>query len=129
MENQVSNPQDTQPKKDDKTPAVVSYLGPVGWIIAYVMYSSNKTEFNTFHLRQAFGASAIAVVGYFVAFIVSIVFAVVHLYFIGELVYYAVYIIAAIFYIMGLINSAGGQKKYLPILGEKFETMFAGFVK
>jgi len=129
MENQSSNPHEVQPKKPDTTASIVAYLGPFGWIIAYVLYSSNKNEFNTFHLRQALGASLIAVFGYIAAIIIDIVFSTVHIWFIGSLIYYAVYIFAAIFYIMGLINAANGAKKYLPILGEKFETMFAGIVK
>lgn len=50
-ENQ-NNPQ----KKENTMPAIVAYLWWIGWIISYAaLYKDNKTEFNGFHIRQAFG--------------------------------------------------------------------------
>ena len=121
-----------QVKKTDKTIGLVSYLGPVGWIIAYVMFTndkSNRTEFNIFHLRQGLGASIFAVAGYIVALVIGVIFGLIGLYFIGNLLTYAVYILSVVFFIMGLINASNGQEKHLPMLGEKFEEMFKGFIK
>jgi len=119
----------SQPK-EDKLVSLVGYFGPIGWIIAYVMYSSQpKTELNSFHLRQSLGANIFAVAGSIIASVITIFLAIVYFGVVGNIISYAVYVVSLIFFIMGIINAANGEKKYLPILGEKFEEMFKGVVK
>ena len=41
--------------KDDqsKTVAILSYITPIGWVIALILNQSKKTELGSFHIRQA----------------------------------------------------------------------------
>ncbi|MCK7460757.1 MAG: hypothetical protein MZU84_01060 [Sphingobacterium sp.] len=41
--------------KEDNTAAILSYIYILGWIIAFLLYGKNKTEFAAYHLRQALG--------------------------------------------------------------------------
>ncbi|MFD0796177.1 YtxH domain-containing protein [Maribacter chungangensis] len=45
------------PNKPDngKTVAIIAHITFIGWIVAIVMNSSNKTEFGSFYIRQTLG--------------------------------------------------------------------------
>ena len=97
------------------------------------MYNSkeNKTAFDTFHLRQSLGASAFLIAGYIAVAVISAILATIIplLALLGGLLMLVIWVIAVIFFIMGIINAASGTQKYLPMIGQKFEDMFKGFIK
>ncbi len=105
MEEQNQNTSGATPQ-DSTAIGILSYLG-ILWIVAYILYGNNKTEYNIFHLRQGLGLFIIGIANYIIGY----------LPFIG-LISFFIWFVILIFMIMGVINAANGQQKELPIVGK-----------
>jgi len=118
MEDQTT-PQTTSTADNGKTVAIVSYLTLIGWIIALVMHSNNKTSFGAFHLRQGLMNMIMLLAASIVAIIPIL----------GWLVYLVALVAWFVFMIMGAIAASNGQEKRLPIIGDLAEKWFANAFK
>lgn len=92
-----------------KLVGVLSYITLIGWIVAIILHSNNKSEFGAFHLRQSLGLFAtgfilgwIPVIGWFL--------------WIG--------ILALL--IVGLIYAIQDQMKTVPLVGDFYQNLFSG---
>lgn len=101
---------------DGKTMAIIAYITIFGLIIAFIMNNDKKNPFTAFHIRQSLGLGllgiALSVLSYipFIGWIVSIL---------GT-------IFLVVLWVMGLISAVNGEKKPVPILGEKFQEWLSG---
>lgn len=118
MEDQFT-PQSTTSSDNGKTVGIVSYLTLIGWVVALVMHSSNKTSFGAFHLRQGL-MNMIMLLAASVVAIIPIL---------GWLVYLVAFVAWVVFTIMGAIAAANGQEKRLPLIGDLAEKWFADAFK
>jgi len=108
---------------EGRTIALISYLTIFGWIIAYVMHSSNKTALGAYHLRQT-------AMLYLIAFCVWVLGDMLRssmftFTFIGTLLI-LIDIGLFILWLMGFISAINGQQKPLPLIGEKAQLWFKG---
>lgn len=94
---------------DGKNVAIIAHITLIGWIIAIVMNSSNKTEYGSFYVRQVLG---IMLVG-FVCMIIPIV-------------NFIAWILPLSMWIMSLIGALSGEKKPVFLLGNQFQDWFKG---
>ncbi|WP_203256214.1 YtxH domain-containing protein [Hyunsoonleella ulvae] len=92
---------------DGKNVAIIAHITFIGWIIALIMNSSNKTELGSFYIRQMLGLVLISFVGSFIP-ILNII----------------LWIVLLILWIMSLVGALGGDKKLTPVLGEHFQNWF-----
>jgi hypothetical protein len=99
----------------DKTIGVLSYLFPIGWIIAFILYNNKKAqtgEYELFHIRQGLGLQVLSIVlfiiGLFLPFYIDIIFRLAILAFV----------------IIGLIGANNGEQKFLPGIGEFLHNIF-----
>ncbi|MBW2981248.1 hypothetical protein KY343_00065 [Candidatus Woesearchaeota archaeon] len=90
-----------------KIVAIVSYITLIGWIIALIMNQSKKTELGSFHIRQA-------LLIYIVWFIFWWI----------PVIGWILNIVVFVFWIMGLVYAAQGQKKEVPLLGPLAQKWF-----
>jgi len=118
MENQVQ-PQATSTADNGKTIAIISYLTFIGFIIALIMHSSNKTSFGAFHLRQGLMNVLMLVAASIIAIIPIL----------GWLIYLVALVGWLVFSIMGAIAASNGQEKKLPLIGDLAEKWFANAFK
>lgn len=97
-----------------KMVAIVSYLTIIGWIIAYVLHTNNRTNLGAFHLRQS---AFLYIVGILASFLGKIFGG--NGFFGGlfNLAFGLIGIVIFIFFIMGIIRAANGEEKPLPIVG------------
>ena len=98
---------------DEKTSGIVSYLTIIGWIVV-IATRKEKTEYTSFHLRQMLG---LAITGLVLSIIGVIPF-------IGWLISIAGTIFIVVLWIIGLLGALNGEKKLVPILGEKYQEWF-----
>ena len=93
--------------KDGKNVAIISHLFLIGWIIGFIMNSSNKTEYGSFYLRQVLGIMLVGVV-------VGII-PVVNLF--GGLVVFVALV-------MSFVSSLSGKMKPTFLFGNQFQDWF-----
>ena len=98
----------------NKDLAIISYLTIFGAIYAFLKnQDSNKTEFNSFHVRQAFGLFlSFFLLGYFVG------------NFNSWAVSSAFYVFYFILWIYGFLGALQNQKREIPLVGHFFQTTF-----
>ncbi|MGZ3767224.1 MAG: DUF4870 domain-containing protein [Mucilaginibacter sp.] len=112
-----------------KNVAIISYLTIIGWLIAYfAMHNEKKTELGSYQLRQtllfyiiAFGVQIIWRV-----VIVSLFFTSLAMISLAGTLIMIVNILFFIVWIIGFIGAVNGQKKPMPLIGDKAQTMFPG---
>lgn len=118
--NYQQGPPPQQPASDNgKLVAILSYCTLIGFIIAIVMHSSNKTRLGAYHLRQALGLVIFAFGTSILFMLLAFVFW--PLAFLSPLVS----IFVLILLILGIVNAANEKEKPLPLIGGMFEKMFA----
>jgi uncharacterized membrane protein len=105
---------------DGKTIAIISYFSVVGWIIAFVLYNSNKSQLAIYHLRQSLALILCSIACYI---IYLILFAI--LFFLSFFVW-ILFIGLFVLWIMGLISAINGQEKPIPVIGPIAQSMFSG---
>lgn len=98
----------------NKDAALVAYLTILGTVIAIFMNNEEKkTEFASFHIRQALGIFlSFFLLGYFVGYADS------------WTVSSAFYLFYFILWIYGFSGALSGQKRLIPVVGDFFQTTF-----
>lgn len=123
MENlpNTNQPMQQNTGKQENTVAVLGYIFWVGWVIAYVMFTdknkNNKTEFNTFHLKQAFGVHVFSTAIYILSYIFGFMP-------MGWILENILYLAGFAMMIFGLIAAINHEQKLLPVVGEFFQKTF-----
>jgi uncharacterized membrane protein len=97
-----------------KNTAIIAYLTIIGSVIAIFMnQEENKSEFATFHIRQALGLFlSFFLLGYFIGYADS------------WTATSAFYIFYFILWIYGFAGALQGQKRLLPLVGTFFQNLF-----
>ena len=95
--------------------AAIAYITIIGLAIAFVLNANRRTDFSSFHIRQATGLLLTSVV-IWVAF--TWVF---HIYTLTKILEIGIFILGVI----GVINALSGKRTVLPLVGESYEKMFA----
>ncbi len=109
-------------QQEDKTAAILAYITLIGYIVAIILHSNNKTKIASYHLKQATGLLLFGIASWFAMMIIAF------LPFIGFAVLFlspVMWILILVLVILGIINAANGAMKPLPVLGGLFEKWFA----
>lgn len=111
--------------EDGKTAAIVSYFGIILWLIAYfAMHKDKKTEFGSYQLRQTLLFAIVSTVVYIIfSIVVGILIVATGIYALAYLGY-VIYIGLFIVWLLGFLGALKGEKKPMPLIGEKAQTMF-----
>lgn len=92
-----------------KNIAIIAHFTLIGWIIAMVMNSSNKSEYASFYIRQTLGLFLFSLVVGFIPFINLIAF-----------------LVLFVFWLMSLINCLNGKTQPIAVVGDMFQNWFKG---
>lgn len=117
MEEKMNNmPPPIDDVQDGKTIAIIAYLTLIGLIIAFVMNNDKKNSFASFHIRQSLGIgltglalgvlNVIPILGCFVSAIGGV--------------------LLLVLVIIGFIGALNGERKHVPLLGEKYQEWLKG---
>lgn len=109
-----------------KTAAVISYFTIFGWIVAYFgFHQGKKTNLGSYQLRQTLLFYIVyIVIRYGISFILSPLWVsegVFSLYYLLKLIDFIFFIL----WIIGFIGAINGEKKPIPFIGERAQTMFS----
>ena len=110
------------PVSEDRTVAILAYITIIGFIIAIVMHGSKKTPLGSFHLRQVLGLVVTGLALWLPGIIISMIPVV---NFLMLLIWPLIGISLFVLWLLGLIAAANGQRKPVPVLGEKYQQWFA----
>ncbi|MBN2566824.1 hypothetical protein JXB02_01930 [Candidatus Woesearchaeota archaeon] len=96
-------------KKEDQSQlvAILAYITIIGWIAALVINSSNKSDFGSFHIRQAL----LIFIVWFVLWFIPVI---------GWLLN----IVVLVFWIMGLVYAIQKKKTLVPLFGTYAQDWF-----
>ncbi|MFP4844341.1 YtxH domain-containing protein [Winogradskyella sp. PE311] len=94
---------------DGKNVGIIAHITLIGWVIALVMNSSNKTEFGSFYIRQMLGLILVSIVTSFI-----------------PIVNFVAWIPLLVAWIMSLISALGGKMTPTWLLGNQFQDWFKG---
>ncbi len=97
----------------------MSYITLVGWIVALIMHTNNKTRLGAYHLRQSLGLIIVGVA-------VRILDVIIQRLPLGGGIGMTLRVGMLILFIMGIVTAANGEEKPLPVVGELFQKWFAG---
>ena len=104
---------------DGKTIAIISYFTWIGWIIAFVMYNSNKSQLAAYHLRQSLALMILSVVVYIIQ--IMLIF----IPFLGWPVAILLWICLGVLWILGLVAAVNGEEKPMPVIGSSAQSIFS----
>ena len=99
---------------DPKTIGILAYITPIGWLIAYVLNSSNRSDYASFHIRQMLG---LIIVGMALRLIPKFIFMGGAVAAIGSVAIFA-------FWIIGFIGAIQGDERSVPIIGDSVQQWF-----
>ncbi len=115
-------PEPVSATDNGKTVAVLSYLTLIGWIVAFILHSSNKTALGAFHLRQTLMLFIVTTVGFMVAPLIAVVPLLGWL--VSGLLWISLVVGGFALWVLGLISAVNGEQKPLPAIGEKAQEIF-----
>lgn len=115
MEEEINT--QTNPEKpsniveEGKTMAMVAYITIFGLIIAFIINNDKKNPFTAFHIRQSLGLGLLGVSLSIASYIP----------FLGWLISMVGSLLLIALWVMGLISAVNGERKPVPVIGEKFQ--------
>ena len=115
-----TNPTPAASGIDGKTIAIISYLTWIGWIIAFVLYNSNKSKLAAYHLRQTLALMILGILAYIVQIMLIFV------PFLGWAIICIIWIGLLVLWIFGLVAAVNGQEKPMPVIGSLAQNIFSG---
>ncbi len=112
-----------------KTVAIVSYLSIIGWLIAYfAMHNDKKTDLGSYHLRQTL-LFYLAYLCFYILWsilIVPLLFTSLSMIALAGTLFWLIDVAFIVFWVIGFIAAVNGQKKPIPFIGDKAQSMFSG---
>lgn len=115
-ETQLTNSTADSTPLSPKWISVLSYITVIGWIIALVLNSKDKSPLANFHIRQSLGIQGL----FLAAKVVAIV------PFLGWLACVVAYLLAILLWFIGIVDALGERSKTVPVLGDRFQEWFDG---
>jgi uncharacterized membrane protein len=114
-----------------KNVGIISYITIIGWLIAYFgMHQNNKTELGSYQLRQTL---LLHIISFLVSWILGMIFAAIFFssgfatgWFSIVGINWIIRVCFIILWLIGFIGAVNGEKKPIPLIGEKAQTLFSG---
>jgi len=99
---------------DPKVVAILSHVFYIGWLVALILNSNNRSHLGSFYIRQTLGIYILSVAS-------SVVMIIPVLGWIAGLMGYA---LVVVLWFISLISALNGEEKTVPVLGEQFQEWF-----
>ena len=115
-----TNPTPAASGMDGKTIAIISYFTWIGWIIAFVLYNSNKSQLAAYHLRQTLALMILGILVYIIQ--IMLIF----IPFLGWAIAILLWIVLVVLWVLGLVAAINGEEKPMPVIGPMAQDTFKG---
>lgn len=102
----VEDAKETLSQGNGKGVAIIAHITLIGWVIALIMNSSNKSELGSFYIRQVLGLMLFSLLSWI------------------PVLGWVIGLVCLVLWFVSLIYAIGGQLKPIPIIGDKFQEWF-----
>ena len=110
-----------------KTVGIISYLTIIGWLVALLaMHNDKKTELGSYQLRQTLLLYIIGIAFYIIRVALFTTFFLTGGWFLGVGLVWIINLGLFVLWLIGFIGAVNGEKKPIPLIGEKAQSMFSG---
>jgi uncharacterized membrane protein len=116
----------TPSDEDGKAAGIVSYFFIVGWLIAYFALHHNKTGLGSYQLRQTLLFHIISTVAVVALDILFFYLLFSPDYWAASALNWLVRTSIIVLWVFGFLGAINGEKKPMPLIGKKAQTMFPG---
>ena len=99
---------------DPKVVAILSYVFYLGWLVALILNSNDRSSLGSFHIRQTLGIYLLSAASTFVMIIPIL----------GWIIGIVGYVLVFLFWFIGLMGAIKGEETLVPVLGEQFQEWF-----
>ena len=109
-----------------KTVGIIAYLTIIGWLIALLaMHNDKKTELGSYQLRQTLLLYIIGIGVYILwaAIFTTMIFT--GGFWLGLTLNWVIRLGLFVLWLIGFLGAINGEKKPIPLIGEKAQTMFS----
>jgi uncharacterized membrane protein len=114
------------PGDNGKTVGIISYLTIIGWLIAYfAMHQNNKTSLGSYQLRQTLLFHIIAMIVYFALNLIFYTMIFATGFWAADALSWLFRAGLIILWAVGFLGAINGEKKPIPLIGEKAQSIFA----
>jgi len=118
-----SNSTNVNQPYDEKLVAIIGYITPIGWVAAYMLNNTQKSQLAFYHLRQSLLMFLIGAVLYVFQVMVLMI---PYVGWLINLISAPIGIALLILWIMGIIFAINGEEKPIPFIGDKAQQIFNG---
>jgi len=110
-----------------KTAGIISYFWIIGWLIAYFgIHQNNKTSLGSYQLRQTLLLHIATTAVWIIFDIILLPMIFTTGFFAFSWILNLLWLGFLVLWILGLIGAISGQKKPIPLIGERAQSMFPG---
>ena len=99
---------------DPKVVAILSHVFYIGWLVALILNSSNRSHLGSFYIRQTLGIYLLSVASSIVMIIPIL----------GWIAGFMGYALVIILWFISLVAALNDEEKVVPVLGEQFQEWF-----
>jgi uncharacterized membrane protein len=115
------------PDDEGKTAGIVSYFFIIGWLVAYfALHHRNKAGLGSYQLRQTLLFHIISTVAVAALDIIFFYLLFSPDYWAASALNWLVRTSIIVLWVLGFLGAINGEKKPIPIIGEKAQHMFSG---
>lgn len=104
----------TESGQQNRNIAIISYITPLGLIIAFLLNKDEKAALTTYHIRQSLGLAltglALSIAGTFPL--------------VGNLIFFVGFLGLLFLWIKGIIHAINGKEEPVPLVGKKYDEWF-----
>jgi len=110
-----------------KTVGIISYFWIVGWLVAYFgFHQNNKTALGSYQLRQTLLLHIVSTAVWIVLDFVLVGIFYSSGYFLFSSLQWLLRLAFFVLWIIGFIGAINGERKPIPLLGDRAQSMFPG---
>ena len=110
-----------------KTAGIISYFWIVGWLVAYFgFHQNNKTGLGSYQLRQTLLLHIVSTIVWIVFNYMVIGIWYSSGYFLLTTLWWIIRLGLFVLWIIGFIGAVNGERKPIPVLGDRAQGMFPG---
>jgi uncharacterized membrane protein len=112
--------------EDGKTAGIISYFFIIGWLIAFfAIHQNHKTELGSYQLRQTLLFHIVSAIAFYVLNMIFYSLLFTEGFWAASALNWLMRSVIIVFWVIGFLGALNGEKKPIPLIGEKAQSIFS----